>query len=268
MEDQPLNSLNVAGFAVFTRLDERNKPILCPREEANPGTGWMPDGYERIYRGPTLSVARAAALAAADRIVSEDEDRRLGVTISETALPNGEGVVLVHVEDEEYQDDPGRSVFDAFQEEFGFGAFRPARLDVDPSPARLAEIDADGAPAANRALSAMIASDLAAIPFRGAEIVRDVQAEIERVPGAWVSFVSRDAGYMEDELVGAGKGPLSEAEPELIAALQAALLEAAEVSGVDEHHSVSDLVGEAIREASLDHDVVRAAMGDDSGLSI
>ena len=131
MEDQPLNSLNVAGFAVFTRLDERNKPILCPREEANPGTGWMPDGYERIYRGPTLSVARAAALAAADRIVSEDEDRRLGVTISETALPNGEGVVLVHVEDEEYQDDPGRSVFDAFQEEFGFGAFRPARLDVE-----------------------------------------------------------------------------------------------------------------------------------------
>lgn len=71
----------------------------------------------------------------------------------------------------------------------------------------------------------------------GPNVIQEIQAEIEKVPGAYVSFVSRDPSYLED-FDDAPTGP---------EAVQQALYDASLKH--EEGFSSSDAVTDAIREA-------------------
>ncbi|PZO72600.1 MAG: hypothetical protein DI629_20765 [Mesorhizobium amorphae] len=215
MTEKRPNGAVPAVFGAGIDFDEKGRPGLCAPGSPVPDVPF-PAGYERLFHAPSPTLAREVALAVWDRIFAEDEDRRLESRISELILPNGETLVMLHVADAEAEEDPTRTVEDAFVETPGFGDFVPSRIvfggeraDMTPGPHLLE----------NRALSEMIGADLGSLGINASSVISDVQMRIETVPGALVSFASRDLESFEWELDRIGVDTRS-ASPEVLRVVQ------------------------------------------------
>lgn len=178
---------------VGLRANAKGRPVICSADKAEDIRTAFPsgEGIVRIFQAPSNSLAWSAADSWLGGRNTEDEDRRLTNVTSELVLPNGETLVLVHVDDEDYEDFD--SFIDPCVEAFNYGGRAPTRVNVlqHPLPQGLApRTMPEGT--GNPALVSAILHDLSHVAFENRHIIQKLQAGMETLPGAKVSFASRD----------------------------------------------------------------------------